>query len=269
MTSTTLLLPLALGLYATVAVLERVPRFRFKASPLFRPFFGTDVLWYLSTLAVVLVGRPYLLRLPTSPLAEGLHALSLPVAIALAALVYDLTAFLIHVAVHRADVLWEIHKVHHSSRTLDWLATTRQHAAEGLIRNLPSQAVLVLLGFPVEAIVGAVLIYVGFAAMGHGNLRIDLRWIEPLFITPRLHRLHHIPETTQSNFGTIFSFWDRISGSLISRDASRDEPLGVPGEVETYPQRFIPAFLQPVRTLLRLDRRPSPVPAAVTSLEES
>jgi sterol desaturase/sphingolipid hydroxylase (fatty acid hydroxylase superfamily) len=247
-----LLLPLTLGIYGVVATLERVSGLRFRASPFLRPFFRTDVFWQLSTFGVVLAARPFLPRLPTSPLTEGLHALAWPFAIGLAVVVYDLTAFLIHKGLHRSDVLWEIHKVHHSSRTLDWLAATRQHTAEGLLRNVPSQAVLFAVGFPPEAVAGAVLIYAAFAAMGHANLRIPLPSAECLFITPRLHRLHHVPASSGTNFATVFSFWDRLSGHLTVRDVGRQELLGVPDEVETYPQSFGRAFLEPIRRILAI-----------------
>jgi hypothetical protein len=47
--------------------------------------------------------------------------------------------------------------------------------------------------------------------------------------------------------GTVFTIWDRLSGRLLTRDASPDERTGVPGELDTYPQRFAPAFAQPLR----------------------
>ena len=254
MTLTTLLLPLLVGAYAVVASLERIPALRFKPSPFLRPFFRTDVLWQLSTFGVVLTARPFLHELPTSALAAELEALALPAAVAIAVILYDWTAFLIHKGLHLSDLLWEIHKVHHSSRTLDWLAATRQHALEGLLRNVPSQAVLFVVGFRAEAIAGAVLVYVAFAALGHGNLRVPLRPLELLFITPRLHRLHHVPGSSNTNFGTIFSVWDRLFGHLTVRDVGAEESLGVPEEIETYPQDFGAAFREPVRRLLARGR---------------
>ena len=38
--------------YAAVAILERVPSLRLRESPFWRPFFATDVGWYLVAVAV-------------------------------------------------------------------------------------------------------------------------------------------------------------------------------------------------------------------------
>ena len=60
-----------------------------------------------------------------------------------------------------------------------------------------------------------------------------------------------MPETTQNNFGVIFTLWDRLFGTLVRRDTSADERFGVPGEVDTYPQRFVPAFREPAMQIRR------------------
>jgi sterol desaturase/sphingolipid hydroxylase (fatty acid hydroxylase superfamily) len=44
----------------------------------------------------------------------------------------------------------------------------------------------------------------------------------------------------------IFTFWDRAYGTLVRRDTEPNERFGVPGEIDTYPQRFGPAFVQPL-----------------------
>jgi len=164
-------------------------------------------------------------------------------------------AFGVHYGIHRSETLWTIHKVHHSSPHLDWAATTRTHVFEHLVRNLPAQAALVAVGVPIRIIAAAVAVYGTFAVVGHSNLRVPLRWAETVFITPRLHRVHHAPATTQRNFGTVFSWWDRLAGTLDTRDATVGETLGVPGELHTYPQRFVDALRQPPRQLHQRHRR--------------
>lgn len=243
---------LILASYALLAVLERVPGLRFKASRLLRPFFATDVGWYVAAVAVTLLFSPLLQSIPSLRASAGLPGLEsadfpLLLLVGITLVLYDLGAFLAHVVLHRFEWLWRIHKVHHSTRTLDWLATTRAHASEHLFRNIPTQAVLFALGLPLEAIAIALGIYGAFAALGHSNLRGDFSVLEPLLITPRLHRLHHVPETTHRNFATVFSFWDRMAGYLVIRDCGVDEALGVPGEEQSYPQSWWPQLTEPFR----------------------
>jgi sterol desaturase/sphingolipid hydroxylase (fatty acid hydroxylase superfamily) len=57
----------------------------------------------------------------------------------------------------------------------------------------------------------------------HANVRVPrsvdrpLRWI---LVTPGLHKIHHSRSASEANtnFGEIFSFWDRMFGTL--RDSS-------------------------------------------------
>ena len=245
-----------LAIYACVALLERVPRLRFRDSRLLRPGFLTDVAWYASAVLVTLAFGPFMEGLSSAVARTGIPTLAgvnLPLwaQVSLAVVLYDLGTFASHVMLHRVDWLWRVHKVHHSSPTLDWLATTRAHFSEHLFRGLPTQAVLFAVGLPTEAVALGLAIYAAFATLGHSNLRVDLGFLEPLLITPRLHRLHHVPETTDRNFATVFSFWDRMAGSLVSKDTSPAETLGVPGEERTYPQGWWRQLWEPLRASRR------------------
>ncbi len=238
--------------YAAVATLERVPGLRLRESPFWRPFFATDVGWYLVAVAITVAFGPALEGLARSRAAlglPGLESLGLPWAaqVAVATVLYDLGAFTAHLLLHRYDLLWRLHKVHHSSRVLDWLATTRAHGLEHLARGIPTQAVLFTLGVPASALAMALAIYAAFATLGHSNLRVDLSRLEWLFVTPRLHRLHHVPETTHRNFGTIFTVWDRLLGRLVTKEAGPGQPLGVPGEIDRYPQSWWRQLVEPFR----------------------
>ena len=70
------------------------------------------------------------------------------------------------------------------------------------------------------------------------NLDLPLRWAEPLLITPRLHPPHRVPATTNCNFGTVLSIWDRVADPLVLADTALQVPIGVPGGLDTYTQRF-------------------------------
>lgn len=242
--------------FLTVAGLERLPRLRFAPSRFLRPWLATDAGWYVlatasgAVSAVVL--RPLLSHVRLVPVA-GRWPFAVQLVLAVA--VYDAVAFQVHRTIHRSDALWEVHKVHHSSRRLDWLATTRTHLFEHLVRNVPAQMAVVALGLPLPVLTSAVAVYAVFALVGHSNLAVDLRPLEAVFITPRLHRIHHVPRTTDRNFATVFSVWDRMAGTLAVEDVAPDEPTGVPGELDTYPQRLVAAFAEPGRRLRMRMRR--------------
>jgi sterol desaturase/sphingolipid hydroxylase (fatty acid hydroxylase superfamily) len=55
-----------------------------------------------------------------------------------------------------------------------------------------------------------------------------------LIITPSLHWVHHhaVRADTDSTYGTVFSFWDRIFASRSMTRRRLDMPIGVEGERE-------------------------------------
>jgi sterol desaturase/sphingolipid hydroxylase (fatty acid hydroxylase superfamily) len=236
--------------YLVVAKLERTPALRFRSLPSPRPYLATDTAWYLlavlATAISVFVFRPVLSHLEIGPVSERVNALPLAARFVLALAIFDFLSFLVHRQLHRSDRLWEFHKVHHSTLHLDGFATTRTHMFENLIRFVPPQAVLFVIGIPANIVAPTVAIAAIYGVSNHSNLDINLRWAERLFVTPRLHRRHHVPTTTQNNYGAIFTTWDRLFGTLVRADTSTDERYGVPGEINTYPQQFATAFRRPL-----------------------
>lgn len=237
------------SVYLLVGRLERMPALRFRELSRPRRYLATDVAWYgvaiAATAISVFVLRPVLARLTIAPLRDAVDGLPFLAKLLVGVVVFDLVSFLVHRFLHRYDVLWNIHKIHHSTLELDGFATTRTHMIENMLRFVPSQALLFVIGMPVAVVAATVAIAAIYGVSNHSNLGIDLRWMEPLLVTPRLHRRHHVPSTTQNNYGGIFTIWDRLAGSLVRTDTLAEERYGVPGEIDTYPQRFARAFRQP------------------------
>ncbi len=250
--------------YLVVARLERVPAMRFRTLPSSRPFLATDMAWYGMAIAATAVSmfvlRPILSRLTIGPISDQIGRVPVALQVVLGMIVFDLVSFLVHVGLHRSDMLWNVHKVHHSTLELDGFATTRAHMFENLVRFVPGQAALFVIGMPAGVVATTLVIANVYGISNHSNLDVKLPWIEMVLVTPRLHRRHHVPSTTQNNFGGMFTVWDRAFGTLLRRDTADGDRYGVPGEIDSYPQRFAKAVRQPVlqmRELLHQRRRSS------------
>lgn len=234
-----------------LATLERLPGVRFTRAPLLRTGFTSDVVYLVTgfiagtalTLAYIVAASQALGALGVPRAA----ALDVPLWIAAPACLVLLDAgnYAAHLLLHRFEALWAIHKVHHSSRTLDWLATFRSHLLEQTLRRLVAPLGLIVAGAPLAAVVAAASVFNAWAMLNHANLALDLRALEPLFITPRLHRLHHLPASTDRNLGTVLTLWDRLRGSLVTREIAPDERCGVPGEIDSYPEGWWPQLREP------------------------
>jgi len=231
------------GTALLLAVLERFPRLRMRAQSLLRPYFFSDVVYLLTgfvagtslALAYVAAGSDWLGSRAGLPRLAGLEPPRW-LAVPLALVAIDAGNYFAHWLLHRFDVLWEVHKVHHSSRQLDWLAAFRSHLLEQLLRRAVAPLLLIAIGFPIEAVALAGGVFTAWAALNHSNLRFGPPWLERFVVTPRLHRIHHRSESSESNLGTVLTLWDRLRGTLLTEPPPGAERLGVPGEVESYPQ---------------------------------
>jgi len=64
------------------------------------------------------------------------------------------------------------------------------------------------------------------AQFGHSNVKIWQpleEWLWLVVVPPAMHRIHHSDKKVQtdSNYGTIFSFWDRLFGSFRKDDQEK------------------------------------------------
>lgn len=147
------------------------------------------------------------------------------------ALVWDFFATFAHYLKHKIPALWEFHKVHHCAEVLTPLTAMRRHPVEIVISSLIVGAGIatatttwtVLFGAPGSTIeVGGVALIVYLWRLLGYNIRHSHIWISygPFWnrfvMSPAHYQLHHSrePRHYDCNFGHIFTFWDRLFGTL-------------------------------------------------------
>lgn len=146
----------------------------------------------------------------------------------------DLVSYAWHRANHAVGFLWRFHRVHHSDRSFTVTTGLRFHPGE-LVLSLPIRlAAVVLLGAPPYAVLAFELVFAVANLIEHGDIDFPARLdatLARMFVTPSLHRRHHTRRRPEldSNFGTVFSVWDRLLGTY--RHAAPGEPIetGAPG----------------------------------------
>jgi sterol desaturase/sphingolipid hydroxylase (fatty acid hydroxylase superfamily) len=144
-----------------------------------------------------------------------LLALKTPATVVLVVLTLDFSLYLAHVAMHKSAALWRLHRVHHSDPAVDVTTTIRQHPGEGLIRYAFNAAFAIGLG----ASPAAFAVYRLWSALSglveHANVGLPVSLDEMLSLvltSPNMHKVHHSRSAhlTDSNYGNIFSLWDRL-----------------------------------------------------------
>lgn len=232
-----------------VAVVERLPGLARRRMPLLRPHAFTDLLFLL--LSWFALARLTLGWVAWATDALGMSVLGgLPLwTESLVALVLlDLGNYVAHWLMHRYEPLWHVHAVHHSSPALDWLATFRSHVLEQLLRRVTAPVLLIVLGVSPGAVAIASAVFIAWGVFIHANLSLNLRVLEPVLITPRLHHVHHVAASAEHNLGTLLSCWDRLLGRLARHDVARTTPLG--NGHPDYPQTFPKLLGEPFRRVL-------------------
>ena len=148
-------------------------------------------------------------------------------------LLLDYTNYLWHVLLHKSDLLWRFHNVHHSDLDLDLSTAWRFHIGEN-IASVPYRAAAVaLIGVPAPLVLLYEVVFEGAAAFHHSNLRLPYRVERQLckfIVTPRMHGIHHsiVARETNSNFSVILSCWDRLHQSLRLNVPQDEITIGVP-----------------------------------------
>lgn len=168
-------------------------------------------------------------------------------------LLLDLWLYVWHRANHQVAFLWRFHQVHHQDVWLDVTSSVRFHFGEVALSALARLPVIWLAGVPLMSVIifeTLVLIMAGFQ---HSNLRLPQkieRGMSRVVITPAIHWVHHhvLRSDTNSNYGTLFSFWDRLFGSMSSNKRSMTMNLGL----DDTPEETLPLLL--VRPFRRAGR---------------
>tara|TARA_A200000159_G_scaffold49846_1_gene46055 strand:+ start:346 stop:1182 length:837 start_codon:yes stop_codon:yes gene_type:complete len=160
-------------------------------------------------------------------LLHWLPTLPLWMDVLLGVLLLDLIgAYLPHFVEHKIKPLWMIHLVHHSDPQVDTTTANRHHPLESLVRFIFT---LIGVGF-VGTSIGIIMLYQALSVVStqfnHANIKIPKRldrWISYLVVSPDMHKIHHhyrLPYT-DTNFGNIFSVWDRLFGTFSYMDRSK------------------------------------------------
>jgi len=147
-------------------------------------------------------------------------------------LVADLAQYWTHRAYHEIPFLWKFHAVHHSAKTMDWLAGSRQHVFEIVATRVLVLAPLFVLGFS-EAVINTYIIIVGFqAVLNHANVHVPWGPLRYLIVTPDFHHWHHSSDTEaiDKNYAAHYSFLDYLFGTAVKSNKRLPEKYGVVGD---------------------------------------
>ena len=157
-------------------------------------------------------------------------------------LAYDISYYLYHWAQHKFPMLWELHKVHHSAEVMVGITKDRVHPLDDLLNRIWDGVIpgiafglwtLIALD-PVEVTIFGLNVYVirnilMMDFVRHTHLKISFGPLNNVVLCPHWHQAHHSvdPRHYDKNFGLLFSFWDRLFGTLYVPVKDEDFRFGL------------------------------------------
>lgn len=173
-------------------------------------------------------------------------------------LVLDLiSAWLAHFVSHHTPPLWKLHLIHHSDTHVDTTTANRHHPGESVVRFAFTALAVVVTGAPLWMVFLYQAMSVVLSQFNHANISIPagldraLSWV---IVSPNMHKVHHhfVLPHTDSNFGNIFSIWDRMFGTFRTIEQS-----ALVYGIDTH---MDPKEHQSIGALLTMPFRPKPQP---------
>lgn len=166
-----------------------------------------------------------------------------------------ISAWFAHWVQHKTPPLWKLHLIHHSDTHVDTTSANRHHPGESVVRFAFTALAVVIVGAPLWMVFLYQALSVVLSQFNHANISLPPavdRAISWVIVSPDMHKVHHhyVLPYTDSNYGNIFSIWDRALGTFQTLDRSK-LVYGVDTHME-------PSEHGTVRALLSMPFRPKP-----------
>ncbi|WP_338407927.1 sterol desaturase family protein [uncultured Flavobacterium sp.] len=130
-------------------------------------------------------------------------------------------AYLVHFVEHKVKFLWRFHLIHHTDTWVDTTSANRHHPGESVLRFVFTTLGVLIVGSPMWLIFMYQTLSVISTQFTHANIALPKKLdavLSYFIVSPDMHKVHHhntLPYT-DSNYGNIFSIWDRIFGTFMA-----------------------------------------------------
>jgi sterol desaturase/sphingolipid hydroxylase (fatty acid hydroxylase superfamily) len=124
-------------------------------------------------------------------------------------------AWFIHWLQHQVKWMWKFHIIHHADSWVDTTTANRHHPGESIFRAIFTLIAIIISGAPMWLVLFYQFISVLLSQFNHANISLP-KWLDnvisQVIVSPDMHKVHHHYKQplTDTNYGNIFSFWDKI-----------------------------------------------------------
>jgi len=148
---------------------------------------------------------------------------SIFLSIVISVLALDFSSWMVHWVMHKVKPLWGFHLVHHTDNTVDVTTGLRHHPGDSIFRGIFFLLLIFVSGAPMYGVMIYQTLVVLATAFTHANISLPKpvdKIISYILISPNMHKVHHHWKQpyTDSNYGAVFSIWDRLFGTYKTLD---------------------------------------------------
>ena len=183
-------------------------------------------------------------------------------------LIADMIFFFTHLMMHKTDIGWAIHKVHHSAQVLTPITRMREHFIAAPIWALGPAIGLSISGGLFAYLFNGGITQITIVNLGvfsflyalNGNFRhyhVSFRyprWLEYWLQSPGMHHTHHsyLEKHWDTNLGLVTSIWDRLFGTLYIAERYEETPWGLTEPDQAKYTSLSDNLLTPFREIARI-----------------
>ena len=236
--------------------------------PVFRTEWREDLFYYLVSSMLVqiltfltfLPARSIVALAPLTAVREWVVGLPFVVQFLAIMFLTDLVQYWVHRAFHRVPWLWHFHAVHHSARSMDWMAGARMHFLEILALRGTTVIPMFVLGFSPASMNAYIFTVYLYSTFVHANLGWRFAGVEKFLVTPRFHHWHHgiEDEAVDVNFAVHFPLLDRLFGTYFLPEERWPAGYGVQGH--PVPSGYVDQLKYPFKPARPIPSEPPPEP---------
>lgn len=137
-----------------------------------------------------------------------------------------------HWANHMVPFFWRFHNVHHTDLDMDVSTASRFHFGEMFFSTGFLVLAVVIFGVGPFLLLAFFSTFEAATLFQHSNWRLPIkleRLLNHVLVTPRMHGIHHsiVQRETNSNWGTIFCWWDKLHRTLRLDIPQNEITIGV------------------------------------------
>lgn len=172
-------------------------------------------------------------------------------------LLFDAWMYWWHRLNHRVPFFWRFHRTHHSDPRMDVTTASRFHIGEIALSSVLRIPVIALLGLQLWEVALYELAMFAVVQLHHANIALPAsidRALRAVIVTPFMHKVHHSrwQTETDSNYSSLFSFWDRLFGSFRLRDDPRTLLFGLEEFSRPEDQTLVGLLKTPLKQVQRV-----------------